>query len=317
MGWMRLDGLSAYALTTEHLPLWPDALDEKPPQTSEELKNKLAVVSPIAEQDFPKRFKIPSYSREWYFLTVEGSLTAGEAANGYGWDALSVGARDGAPMDWSDEHFLKPQGLPAAHARAAFEPDQPLAMQPNGQGRQDPYIPGSGLRGPLRHGLSRRLNAIAGAKAIRDPNARGINAGCHGNPDLVAEVFGTTEKGAALLVEDSYLAEEGRWLAALLQHHAEDEFTAGVYESSKFNRIALLRADLRWRLVLEGSEKEQLRKQWAQLSAVIARAEAGHLGVGGNRWRGLGWASWKVRSECLCRAGTAQGADTETEESDP
>lgn len=306
MGWMRLKDLTAVVLTTDHLALWPAALGNPqvnpPPRTltdfTKQFTNKGVQVVPLT--NFATQFTLPSFTAEWYYLEVEGCLFAGPAANGYGWDAISVGGQEAAALPWS-HHLIKPRGQRDTPATAQFKPDHAIPLTPTG----DPYLPGSGLRGPLRHALSRRLNAQAGGnKVIRDPNARGLNAGGGNGTDIVEAIFGQPTCGAALLIQDVHLATAGDWLATVLHAHAEDEFSAGAYPEALFNRVALLKGGFRWRLVLEGPDQPWLQDQWALLRPILAQAEQGHLGIGGGRWRGLGSTAWGITSRRLCQAGS-------------
>lgn len=310
LGWMRLEEPTAFVLDARHARLWPNATHRDPPVTLDDFKKLFrnqTGVRTLALDEF-SRLSPPALSAEWYYLEVTVRIRVGEARNSYGWDAVSVGAQDSDHIDWNGQRFLKPRGQRARPAEESFKADHPIAMVPTPQG-QEPYLPGSALRGPLRHSLSRRINAGSGGlKRIRDPNARGLHAGGSPDetPDEVEALFGQPNCGAALLVQDAYLEEGRDWLAALLQHHAEDELTAGVYESAKFNRLALLRGDFEFRMILEGADRAHLEQQWAQLRPILQRAAESHLGLGGNCWRGLGWPTWSITSESLRRAGDGE-----------
>jgi CRISPR/Cas system CSM-associated protein Csm3 (group 7 of RAMP superfamily) len=46
-------------------------------------------------------------------------------------------------------------------------------------------------------------------------------------------------------------------------------------------------------LLLEADNPETLQQYQDELAAVFHLAELGHLPLGGNQWRGLGWVSWQ------------------------
>lgn len=200
---------------------------------------------------------------------------AGPREDGYGIESLSIGghASEELAASW-DSHFLGPRGMDETRSREAFDPDFAVVTWEQNGGRQ-PYIPGSSLRGPLRHAMSRLLKA------------RGVT-----DTELLDDIFGTTERSARLqrsarlLIRDAFLKEDGEHTFAWLQAHAEDEFTAGAYGSSKFDRIAVMQGTFEWKMVLEDLDK-------AVLEDLFRLAESGQIGIGGGQWRGHGWLRWE------------------------
>jgi CRISPR/Cas system CSM-associated protein Csm3 (group 7 of RAMP superfamily) len=145
-------------------------------------------------------------------------------------------------------------------------------LHPNQNVTRLPYIPGSALRGPLRHALARLLKA-EGDEAQR-----------------AEALFGTVERSAKLLIRDALPEEAVPLQLAWLQHHAEDEFAGGAYGSAKFDRVAVMQGRFAWKMILEDAtpdEKTALKK-------LFALAHAGQIGIGGGQWRGHGWLRWQI-----------------------
>lgn len=257
MGWMRLEGLLEYTIPTDRLDDWPNAGRSKDyPSYLEKTFSSIQV--PKATSALPG------------WLEITGTVSAREREDGYGIDSLSVGghASEELAAQW-DGRFLAPDGLITTAARDLFDPDFAIATWARGTARL-PYIAGSSLRGPLRHALIRHLRA-------------------QGKPtDVVDSLFGTVKESAKLLIRDALLVEEHPLCLAWLQLHAEDEFTAGAFSSSKFDRVAVMQGQFAWRMVLENPDEEEKEA----FDTVLELAKQGCIGIGGGQWRGHGWLSW-------------------------
>jgi len=276
MGWLRLDDCQEYRLTTEHAQDWPCAQQaERYPHYIKEKFSKLATSVEPASDPMPG------------WCEISGTLTAGEYKPSwcqdiepdacYGWDSLSIGghASDELFAAWSDD-FIAPDGMadPGQH----FDPDcTVVTFRECGEdwqvNEQRPYIPGSSLRGPLRHALTRFLGAQGESS------------------NLPQALFGTTEQGAKLLIRDAFPEPNADLRLAWFQHHAEDEFAGGAYDSAKFDRVAVMKGCFVWKMILEDAsetEREALRDLLTKL------AQNNHIGIGGGQWRGHGWLQWQV-----------------------
>lgn len=279
LGWMRLQDCKEYVLTTDHLERWPcaPAADDYPGYSAAQFPELARPLETVAE-------RLPGWCE------ITGTLTAGEhrptwhgdGESGWGLDSLSIGghASDDLVAHWSDR-FLAPDGLldPAKD----FDPDSTVVTYPAWGNERLPYIPGSSLRGPLRHALARLLRA--GGHVDDDTW-----------PPLVRALFGTTENSAKLLIQDAFPDPDSELRLAWFQHHAEDEFTAGTYGSGKFDRVAVVQGRFRWRMVLEetGQKKEEQVALRLALRDLLTLAENGQIGIGGGQWRGHGWLRWQV-----------------------
>lgn len=263
LGWMRLENLREYTLATEQIDLWPCAQEtDRYPAYLEETFSDLGVSVEETTTD----------PLGWVEIT--GSIEVGVRSNEYGIDSLSIGGHASEELlaTW-DEHFLSSDIM----TESAFDPDFMIVtfeqQDEHGKVSRLPYIPGSTLRGPLRHALARLLKT--------------------NGKDLVDRLFGTIEHSAKLLISDAFpdkSKDAPEIKLAWFQHHAEDEFTASTYGSAKFDRVAVIQGRFLWKMVLEKTTEEER----AALKQVLALAERGQVGIGGGQWRGHGWMPWKI-----------------------
>jgi len=271
LGWLHLERGREYVLTSEHLEQWPCACDanDYPGYIASQFQ---ALARPIE----PAAAPLPDWCE------ISGTLTAGDykpAWHGdgdsvWGLDSLSIGGHAGDELiaHWND-HFIAPHGLAKEARDSLFDPDfTVVTCAREGDDRRLPYIPGSSLRGPLRHALARWRRAQG-----------------EGTED-VDTLFGTTRQSAKLLIQDAFPDPDAELSLAWFQHHAEDEFTASTYGSGKFDRVAVMQGRFRWRMVLEGASPEQRQA----LRELLALAKHGQIGIGGGQWRGHGWLRWQI-----------------------
>lgn len=266
LGWMKLEGLREYVLTTDQVDLWPnaDAKEAEPyPNYIQNCFVTLGKCVPVATQDLPG------------WLEISGTISAGEHDDGYGIDSLSIGghaSEELAASETWDDRFLAPDGMTAAAAKEIFDPDFAVVTWARGDVRV-PYIPGSSLRGPLRHALARLLKARGEA------------------PDLAKTLFGEVDHSSKLLIRDALPVEDPKMPIQLawMQHHAEDEFTGGAFSSSKFDRVAVMQGSFAWKIVVEDATDEEKKA----LADLFELARIGQIGIGGGQWRGHGWLRWE------------------------
>lgn len=221
---------------------------------------------------------------EWGYVEYRLRLRAGAPrADSYGVDFLSVGghAGDALLLDIQQDLIARQRLLiPQAKLKEAvtehWVADQVFAHT-KADGQVKPYIPGSSIRGVLRHAAQwwaqkHRLDIAP-----------------------LERLFGAMQEqpqAGALLISDAHLAHDD-WQAVLLKMHAEDEFAGGVYASALFDRLALTHAEFSARLVLEAKQREiDVLKQ--ALQPALALAEQGFVGLGGLGWRGFGRLHWQI-----------------------
>ncbi|RJP34721.1 MAG: hypothetical protein C4527_01665 [Candidatus Omnitrophota bacterium] len=307
LGWMHLKCLKAYRLYASDMDIWPDCKKKSegkktPSEITQEFINKER--KSIKSDEFDENFdfsKLPPIEKPWYYLIIKGEIIVGEKTlenNQYGLDAISVGghAADLMQCKWDKEHFLIPDSINNEGINEIFDPDHAFVQtQIDETGTRVPFLPGSGLRGPLRHALSRILRQRG--EKVRDPNDdRNDKTTPSKAGKELEELFGTSEESAALLIKDAYL-KNGNCKLAWFQHHAEDEFSAGAYESSKFNRIALVEGKFEFKLVIEAKNDVDAENKFKLLKPALKLAAIGYLPIGGVKWRGAGWPRWTFNND--------------------
>lgn len=314
MGWMRLEDLKCYRLTTKNHTIWPDS--SKDPQ--ETLQTIAIHVPAIAPEEFTERFtyNIPAKHKRTHYIELEGVIECGEREDGYGIDAVAVSGHDSnlELAKWDENRYCSPEGMEMN--QKDFIPDaSPVLTYKDGDFH--PFLPGSGIRGTIRHTISRHLRKTD--NHIQDPNAPGAQSA---KMDDVQRVFGNLDCSAKLLVKDAYLDNQD-YTFAWLQHHAEDEFTQGAYESSKFDNVVLLKGNFNWKMVVqihaydksglksENAILEEVERARSQLEIVLKLGSIRHLPVGGRQWSGVGWPKWKVTRAVRYVAGEEADAGEE------
>jgi CRISPR/Cas system CSM-associated protein Csm3 (group 7 of RAMP superfamily) len=295
LGWMKLTDVKVLRLplTADAVNAWPDCTREL--ASAWEDLAKLAGVEELTTDRLTEKAKelwkeaLPE-DRFWYVELV-GKVEAGARADGYGWDALSVGGHAAGLLAPLADNLLHPLGVPEQTWRTDYAPDAPIVTERTGEAAQRPVVPGSGLRGPLRHAASRwwRSHQID----VPDPNvnedsSRGRR---QERDDQVSQLFGLVKQSARVLVCDSHI--DGDFKLACLQHHAEDEFAGGVFGSGKFDRTALMEGSFPIRIVVEARDKDELRGHLETLLPALRLAELGLVPLGGAKMRGCGWLPWQ------------------------
>jgi len=174
-------------------------------------------------------------------------------------------------------------------------PDHPICWS-RINGSCQPIIPGSTLRGPLRHTLSWLLRKEG--KVVWDPNRNSPSPAISAaSDDTVLPTFGSTKNAARLLISDGHLeSPENSWQLAVLEQHAEDEFTQGVYRFSKFNRVTLLSGSFVFNYLFEADSEGELTKMQQLLNRAFKLGEQRFLPIGGAVFRAQGWVKWSVDS---------------------
>lgn len=349
MGWARLEVERVVRLLckAKQIECWPDATRG----TTEALQQSVAagaleVPWDRAVEDGRQLAAESGWQPAgWSYLVIDAVLGAGlhssqPSGGNFGLDPLHVGGHPVGAQAASRETVLRPLSL--SPGQPSEGSDRPLVQTvPIGSEAPQPFLPGSGLRGPIRHVASAIVRRAGGGRSesVLDPNSqldserhrkqmlqsadasarsevdrRRLAAG-----DAVLCLFGSEFIGSRLLVRDAKLVSEadgenpGRAstdvLVAIIQHHAEDEFTAGPFASSKFDSTCLLRGRFECRLVVEIPPDPALGPTQlaglGPLASALSRAELGHLPIGGLKWRGAGWIRWTFRRLAIEAAGGA------------
>jgi CRISPR/Cas system CSM-associated protein Csm3 (group 7 of RAMP superfamily) len=271
LGWCHIENLRAYRFDLDAYDRWVESGRTALPEVLSEV--------PIVEP-----------TRSWCFHTIDLKLSFGEyrpVADGPAWglDMLAVGPHDSerAMQVTGDGAWARPSWVTASDPTPdALSTDRALLMD-----RGRPLLPGSSVRGPLRHAFSR--SKTAAGRSVQDPH---LVEGKVGEDDPAGQIFGTVARSSRVLIRDSR-AEEG-WAAARLHMHAEDEFSAGSYGSAKRDAVRLFRGVFPIRIVVDGPDANTVEPLTAEIDRLIALGELGHLPVGGHKTRGAGWGRWEA-----------------------
>ncbi len=247
MGWVRVEDLAIRSLVHE---LWPDntlKLEEVAK------RGDALTIEKVAQAATPT-------TTPWEYKHITGTLRVGKHDKGWGIDSLMVGGSEFVRWDFSEEesrdlksHYLHPKNesfkeffTHTEHGIASSDHHFAVTTQ---NGKQVPFIPGSSLKGAFRHIIS--AAARAEGKQVTDPN---LTDKMQDDDLVLLSLFGYVQEGdgkegtessvpdqknAVLLVKDAHL-KESEWVMAKFEHHAEDEFTQGVFSSAKFDEVALI-----------------------------------------------------------------------------
>lgn len=264
----------------------------------------------------------------WTYRKLSGVIDIGARQDDWGLDSLSIGGHQAAWSQPAADHLIKPEDLMAQESSPEKPSDMSLAMAPtrNASGEVDwvPFVPGSGIRGCLRHELS-RLRRKQGA-SVRDPlTGSNYQGAVSTSPRTKVSfpgysldaLFGTLPaksgskpadaphpNSSRLLVCDANLTSTD-WHYAVMQMHAEDEFAASVFASCKFDRLAVLNAQFAFEMVIEAppGEEPDAALTLDEIKSLLEREDGHGLALGGARWRGHGWVRWICDPVASAKAG--------------
>lgn len=270
LGWCHLEELTAHRFDEATYDRWvesgrtqlPPALDAVP------------LVAP---------------TRSWCFRTLDVNVSFGEYRPdpneaAWGLDMLAVGPHDTerAVQPTGDGTWARPAWATDDETPDALSTDRAILMD-----RDRPVLPGSSVRGPMRHAFSRAERAAG--HDVKDPH---LVHGDIGSEDLAGKAFGTIHTSSRILIRDA--RAENDWAAARLHMHAEDEFSAGSYGSAKRDAVRVLKGVFPIRVVVEGADRGEVEPLVAIIDRQVALGALGHLPVGGHKTRGAGWGHWQA-----------------------
>lgn len=273
LGWCHIENLCAYRLDTDAYDRWVDSGRTTLPDVLPEV--------PVVEP-----------TRSWSFRTLDLTLSFGEYhpeadESAWGLDMLAVGphAAEQGIQATGGGAWARPSWAAASDPIPDFlSTDRALVMD---GGR--PLLPGSSVRGPLRHAFSRAKTAVG--QPVQDPHE--VHGAVASN-DAGGRLFGTVNQSSRILIRDGRAQDD--WAAARLHMHAEDEFSAGSYGSAKRDAVRLLRGAFPIRIVVEGPDASAVDPLTAEIDRLVALGEVDHLPVGGHKTRGAGWGRWLAGS---------------------
>lgn len=271
LGWCHLEDLKAWRLDEDNYERWVKS-------------DRTRLPAPLTE------VPVVEPTRSWCFRTLDVDIAFGayvpepsEAA--WGLDMLAIGPHDGerAVQPKGDGVWAKPPWASREDTPDALSTDRAILME-----GPRPLLPGSSVRGPLRHAFSRAERAAE--HTVADPHGA---QGKVGVDDVAGQAFGTVDRSSRILIRDARAEKD--WAAAKLHMHAEDEFSAGSYGSGKRDGVRVLRGVFPVRIVIEGTTPEEVAPLVALIDRQVALGALGHLPIGGHKTRGAGWGRWQPK----------------------
>lgn len=292
LGWMKLENMQVYRLSPEHAAIWPNSTKDTHTIIQQDLAHTLLT-------DFDSLYKHLLPQRKTQQLIGTGRITINPRVDDeetpWGLEMLAVGAEDSAwsPQSLSDEQLIMPEVFDPTTRDSLI--DEKITHQDNLlawtnvattqegellEGPQ-PYIPGSSIRGVLRHALEDF------SKLASEPS---------GASNILTQLFGSMEHSAELLISDAYLSKPD-YQAVILEMHAEDEFTGSTFATSKFDRTALVQGSFEFKLALQTSHPTALQHYRRLFQQLNQLGNQHFLPIGASQWRGIGWVHWQFELE--------------------
>lgn len=293
LGWCHVEDLRAWRFDDVNYEAWVMSRRSQP---GSPLRN-IPIVEP---------------TRPWCIRTLDVGVSfgeyrpdSGEAA--WGVDMLAVGPHDAerAVQPTGDGAWAKPTWGLDAETPVALGTDRAILMDGS-----RPLLPGSSVRGPLRHGFSRAMRRAH--HDVQDPH---LVRGSVRPDDLGGSAFGTVSQSSRILVRDAR-ANVG-WSAAKLHMHAEDEFSASSYMNAKRDAVRLLAGEFPVRIVIEGPTPEDVEPLVALIDHQVAHGVLGHLPMGGHKTRGAGGGRWMPKPWVISDVIATRGRRPATESGSP
>lgn len=277
LGWCHIEDLKAYRFDETSYDQWVKLKRPLEPHVN-------AVTVPVV-----------SPTRSWCFRTLDVNISFGEYQPepddaAWGLDMFAVGPHntERALQPTGDGMWAKPVWATNTNTPDALSTDRALLMDgPTGEER--PLLPGASVRGPLRHVFSRKERAAG--HDVNDPHLMQGNVGAE---DPAGQAFGTVNQSSRILIRDA--RADGEWSAAKLHMHAEDEFSASTFGTSKRDAARLLQGTFPVRIVVEGAKHEEIEPLCKLIDRQVAIGALGHLLIGGHKTRGAGAGRWQAQT---------------------
>ncbi|WP_437203595.1 hypothetical protein [Planctomicrobium sp. SH664] len=275
LGWCHIEDLKAYRFDELTYDQWIQLGRPREPHVS-------AVTVPVVAP-----------TRSWCFHTLDVAISFGEYkpdpdGTAWGLDMFTVSphATQRTVQATGDGAWAQPVWATNTNTPDALTTDRALLMEDD-----RPLLPGASVRGPLRHVFSRKENAQAGKIVVQDPHR--VQEGEVGAEDPAGQAFGTVNQSSRILIRDA--RADGKWSAAKLHMHAEDEFSASTFGTSKRDAVRLLQGTFPVRIVVDGATREEVEPLCKLIDREVALGALGHLLIGGHKTRGAGAGHWQAQ----------------------
>jgi CRISPR/Cas system CSM-associated protein Csm3 (group 7 of RAMP superfamily) len=306
LGWMKLDQLEVFRLTSKDITLWPDSSAGP----FEVLKN--LSINPLETEEVKSIQRQHSAEQIPCQLSGQIDIHVGEPnEDGYGLDMLSVGGisnirhthkHQGKSLgkNFLQSHrdkVIKPLGVSSDSylkfsKSSSGDVDFNIATTVIEDGKLTPHIPGSSLRGAMRHALSWWWRKKG--ESVWEPGGENNYPKADNDKNEVLDLFGSTKNSANLLISDALPQQDTSWQLLVQEMHAEDEFTQGALEGSKFDRTCLTQGAFTARFHLTANTEDKLEKYRQELNVLNLLGQNRMMPLGGGQWKGLGWVRWNI-----------------------
>jgi len=349
-GWFEFLEPELLQLPVDCLGLWPDS-SKTVSQVFDDLKKQANIKKTDFKTVYDESIKLLSsvLTSSWHYLSLKFAIKPGESGDGYGYDAIQSGGHEALPSLYGflevQNKFLPPHSLSGCSEKytvdLSLDKPFPVTIIEN---RVEPFLPGSSIRGALRSVAAKNLrgtrkqNDEHGTWGVFDPNrladeikkkiklymsASGshneMNSSCEKRstdftPGIFEELFGIDKIAGKILISDAKLIESDEYLFFSQEQHAEDEFTAGVFGSGKFNSTVLLKGGMEFEVIIESCSKEEVVNFYRLIEPALNMAVKGWVPVGGGRNKGAGWLPWQLIQRQIRKIATQSHPSTLIEE---
>jgi CRISPR/Cas system CSM-associated protein Csm3 (group 7 of RAMP superfamily) len=310
-GWIKLENIKIIHLNFKDSLLFPDSsttwekgfqnLKDKLKQlnaynSDSSQQNWVRIKENLDKQNFHRN--TPRYQKK-----IKLKINLGEDPSGYGWNSLAMGSHPIESIGLSEENQQKfvlfnneikdIDVLKGENKNKDFDNYLPT------DGNKKIIIPSTSIRGVLRHQVSRLQRTIG--KNIADPMDQLENNNDNIIDDVVNNLFGfvnssstgdTNSMEGKIYIKDGVAKNYDKLKLGFFMMHAEDEFTAGVFEGSLFDQVAIVEGEFESEILIFGDTTEEVEERWKILKPALDFAKFGFLPLGKSVWRGFGWPNF-------------------------
>jgi len=284
LGWMKLEEMNVYRLSSSDSRYWPNSQKIPSEILNDNLNEKMLDNAAI---DAIKACCEPSKPLRYLGKATISINNHQEDEAPWGIEMLSVGGEDAAwtVQDLNKDNLNLPVDQDAEKAINSLTPDKQLSWSDISCTENDsqiigpqPIIPGSSIRGAMRHILEWSCEHLDAEDKEKELNN-------------LTQLFGSLDNSAELLISDARICDKNYQLA-LIEMHAEDEFTGSTFASSKFNRMALLKGQFEFQFMFQCNNEDDYISRQNIFKRLNKLGYKNHIPIGSGQWRGMGWVNW-------------------------
>jgi hypothetical protein len=275
LGRIKLVDVEIYVLTKSAILEWPNSFCS-PLDTIEKWRNSKLRPGGISKHNLSDIFTPAEHDSHLFLLTIPITFNfLKDADDSYGFSPVAISELPSPDIKPNLEYMQKPTFMDEeVFASKYFDPDKVISLDHNNL----PVLHGSAIRASIKRAMRRFV-------------------GC--DEQQIVAWFGfvdetnNTTKSGCVLPTDAHLTNEKNYNLAWLHSHTEDEFTAGTYESSKFDQVLLIAGEFNSTIFFEGTNGE-CNAFFSAIKTIKPFAEAGFLKIGGGETSGMGQLNWAI-----------------------